>query len=75
MEMCECGHLKERHHNHVAFCYDCKCTEFESTEILNFRQFKHRLQLAIDSTCSCGGMGTNDPGVCVACKIWHEVIG
>ena len=27
---------------------------------------------AVDATCSCGGLGPDDDGVCDACKVWHR---
>ena len=27
---------------------------------------------AVDETCSCGGLGPDDDGVCDACKVWHR---
>ena len=32
------------------------------------------LMCAADEYCSCGGMGPTDPGVCVACLVYHAAI-
>jgi hypothetical protein len=34
-----------------------------------------QLQLAMESQCTCGGMGPEDPGVCSACMVWHDLHG
>ena len=32
---------------------------------------RHALDAAHESSCSCGGMGPNDPGRCGACDLYH----
>jgi hypothetical protein len=34
----------------------------------------HEIELAVDKSCSCGGMGPNDEGVCGACLVWHRLV-
>jgi hypothetical protein len=31
------------------------------------------LRDAVNNSCTCGGMGPNDPGVCGACLVWHRL--
>jgi hypothetical protein len=38
------------------------------------RDVERALTLAATDLCACGGMGPDDPGVCVACKMWHAVM-
>ena len=33
------------------------------------------LRQAVNARCECGGRGPDDPGVCAACQIWHDVMG
>ena len=34
----------------------------------------HDIELAVDKSCSCEGMGPNDEGVCGACLVWHRLV-
>lgn len=34
---------------------------------------RERLGRAVNSLCSCGGKGPDDPGVCDVCMVWHRV--
>ncbi len=36
---------------------------------MRFLRFRRHF---IDSRCSCGGMGPDDDGACVACLIYHD---
>ena len=32
------------------------------------------LRKAVNVSCTCGGKGPNDDGVCPACMVWHEMV-
>lgn len=34
----------------------------------------HEVENAVNLACSCGGHGPNDPEVCPACVVWHELV-
>ena len=33
---------------------------------------RNRLYEAVNAECCCGGKGPDDPGVCMACVVWHR---
>jgi hypothetical protein len=33
------------------------------------------LRDAVNASCTCGGKGPRDPGVCPACMVWHRLGG
>ena len=38
------------------------------------KEMRLRFQDAINATCSCGGKGPDDDGVCPACQVWHRAL-
>lgn len=34
---------------------------------------ENEIREACNASCACGGMGPNDPGVCPACMVWHQL--
>lgn len=42
-------------------------------KVLRFTRTQAEIREACNDACTCGGRGPNDPLMCPACQVWHEL--
>jgi len=59
----------------TAVCEFCEedALRHQAESVGTAKRYGKIIREAVNASCSCGGKGPEDPGVCPACMVWHRL--